>query len=57
MGEMFLRVNCVRDRTFEACDFGDEFIVQGIMNTRFDNKQGFMIRGESIGYVLECEDY
>ena len=57
MGEMLLRANCVRDRNCETCDFRDECIVQRTMYSRFENKPGFVTRGESIGYVLECEDY
>lgn len=57
MGEMLLRFHCVRDRQCEACDFAAECIVQRIMYSKFEKKPFFVTQGESIGYVLECEDY
>lgn len=57
MGEMLLRANCVRDRDCENCDFESECIVRRTMYSRFDIKPDFVTTGESIGYVLECEDH
>lgn len=57
MGEMLLRMNCVRDRNCGVCDFESECIVRRTMYSKFDIKPDFVTTGESIGYVLECEDY
>ena len=57
MGEMLLQMNCVRDRKCENCDFETECIVQRIMYSKYEIRPEFLTAGESIGYVLECEDY
>lgn len=57
IGEMLLRSNCVRDRQCEVCDFSSECIVQRMMYSQFDNKPEFMSSGDSVGYVVECENY
>lgn len=57
MGEMLLRMNCVRDRQCGECDFETECVVQKIMYSKFERKPDFVTTGESIGYVLECENY
>lgn len=57
MGEMLLRANCIRDRKCEECDFVSECIVQRTMYSKFEHKPEYVTTGESIGYVLECEDY
>ena len=57
MGEMLLRMNCVRDRQCGECDFETECVVQKIMYSRYERKPDFVTTGESIGYVLECENY
>ena len=57
IGEMLLRANCVRDRECEKCDFEAECMVQRTMYSKFDIKPEFVTTGESIGYVLECENY
>lgn len=57
IGEMLLRANCVRRRDCEACDFADECIVQRIMYSKYEKKPSFVTTGESVGYVLECENY
>lgn len=56
IGEMLLRTNCVRDRNCESCGFRSECIVQRIFYGKFDKKPDFVTTGESIGYVLECEN-
>jgi len=56
MGEMLLRMNCVRDRQCESCDFRSECIVQKTMYSKFEKTPKFVTTGGSIGYVLECED-
>lgn len=57
IGEMLLRANCVRDRDCEHCDFESECMVQRTMYSKFEKKPEFVTTGESVGYVLECEDY
>lgn len=56
MGEMLLRANCIRDRNCSQCDFFKECIVQRTMYSQFDYKPDYITAGDSIGYVLECED-
>lgn len=56
MGEMLLRMNCIRDRQCESCDFEPECIVQRTMYSKFEKTPKFVTTGGSIGYVLECED-
>jgi len=56
MGEMLLRMNCIRDRQCESCDFESECIVQRTMYSKFEKTPEFVTTGGSIGYVLECED-
>ena len=57
MGEMLLQMNCVRDRNCESCDFEAECLVQRTMYSKYEIRPEFLTAGESIGYVLECEDY
>lgn len=57
IGEMLLRANCIRDRQCEKCDFESECIVQRTMYSKFEKKPDFVTAGDSIGYVMECEDY
>lgn len=56
MGEMLLRANCISDRECETCDFERECIVRRTMYSKFEIKPSFVTTGESVGYVLECED-
>lgn len=56
IGEMLLQANCIRDRRCEQCDFKGECIVQRTMYTQFKEKPAYMTNGESVGYVLECEN-
>lgn len=57
MGEMLLRANCIRDRRCESCDFETECIVRRTMYSKFEEKPAYITTGESVGYVLECENY
>ena len=57
MGEMLLRANCIKNRECETCDYKEECIVQRTMYSHFDHKPAFITSGESIGYVIECENY
>ncbi|MCR5237766.1 MAG: CRISPR system precrRNA processing endoribonuclease RAMP protein Cas6 [Lachnospiraceae bacterium] len=57
MGEMLLRGNCVRDRNCDECDFAPECLVRRIMYSKMEIQPAFMSSGDSVGYVIECEDY
>lgn len=57
IGEMLLRNNCIRDRNCAECDFESECIVRRTMYSKFDRKPAFVTTGDSVGYVLECENY
>lgn len=57
IGEMLLRANCIRDRDCKSCDFEQECIVRRTMYSKFERKPDFVTTGESVGYVLECENY
>ena len=56
IGEMLLRSNCIQNRECDKCDFCSECIVQRTMYSQFDKKPRFVTTGESVGYVLECEN-
>lgn len=57
MGEILLEQNCVRDRNCEACDFESECIVRRTMYSKYEIQPEFATGKDSIGYVLECENY
>ncbi len=57
MGEMLLMANCVRDRDCDKCDFESECIVRRTMYSKMEIQPTFMTSGDSVGYVIECEDY
>ena len=57
MGEMLLRANCVRDRDCGRCDFEPECIVRRTMYTRYEITPQFVTTNDSVGYLLECENY
>ena len=59
MGEMLLSEHCIypADRQCAGCSFDTECLVRRIMYSKFDIKPEFVTTGESIGYVICCEDY
>lgn len=57
IGEMLLRANCIGDRQCERCYFASECIIQHTMYSQFEKKPRFVTTGESIGYVIECDNY
>lgn len=64
MGQMLLNSNCVvnpdaafAERECGACRFQSECIVQRIMYSPFVYKPSFVTQGESIGFVLDCQDF
>ncbi|WP_031556036.1 CRISPR system precrRNA processing endoribonuclease RAMP protein Cas6 [Oribacterium sp. FC2011] len=57
MGEMLLRMHCVRSRECENCDFNPDCLVRQMMYSQMKIQPTFMTEGDSAGYVIECEDY
>lgn len=57
MGEMLLRAHCVRGRNCKACDFEPECIVYKTLYTQYAVRPKFVTAKDSIGYILECENY
>lgn len=57
MGQMLLRLNCIKDRNCEYCDFESECIVRRMMYSKLTQKPEYMKQGDSLGYVFECDDY
>ena len=57
MGEMLLRANCVRDRDCINCDFESECIVRRTMYSKYKIVPQFVTTDDSVGYILECENY
>ncbi|MBR1854223.1 MAG: CRISPR system precrRNA processing endoribonuclease RAMP protein Cas6 [Lachnospiraceae bacterium] len=56
MGEMLLRENCIRDRNCSDCSLEEECIVRRIMYSQMRIQPAFMSDGDSVGYVIHCED-
>ncbi len=57
MGQMLLEQSCIRDRNCEACDFQKECLVNRILYSQYEIQPKFASRGDSIGYVMECNDH
>ncbi len=57
MGEMLLRVNCISNRNCEICEYEPECIVRRIIYSKMRIKPYFMTSGDSVGYVINCENY
>ena len=57
MGEMLLQMNCIRDRDCDSCDFRKDCLVQKIMYSEMEIPSKYKTAGESVGYIIECEDY
>ncbi len=57
MGEMLLRVNCISNRDCENCKFESECIVRRVMYSKMRIQPDFMSSGDSVGYVINCENY
>ena len=54
---MLLRANCVRDRDCKNCDFESECIVRRTMYSKYEIVPRFVTTNDSVGYILECENY
>ena len=57
LGTMLLHSNCISDKQCDSCFFSDECLVQRIMYSKFDIKPAYITTGESVGYILECENH
>lgn len=57
MGEMFLRQHCVRNRECDTCDFHKVCLVQQAFYTPLEKKLPYVTGKESVGYLIECDDY
>ena len=57
LGEMLLKQNCVRNRNCDKCDFEPECLVRRTMYSKYEIKPALATGNDSIGYVLECENY
>ena len=59
MGEILLSDHCIypADRQCAGCSFETECLVRRIMYSKYDIRPEFVTTGESIGYVISCEDY
>lgn len=57
MGEMLLQANCVRDRNCISCDFVSDCIVRRTMYSKYKIVPQFVTTDDSVGYILECENY
>lgn len=56
IGEVFMKKYCVEDRRCEACSKAPKCVAHNIMYSEFAIKPKFVTVGESIGYVITCED-
>lgn len=56
LGQMLLEQNCIRDRKCDACDFEKECLVRRTIYSKYDIQPTFANHGNSIGYVIECEN-
>lgn len=57
MGDMLLQMNCIGNGNCNNCNFMSECLVQRTIYSQYEFKPAFVTVGESIGYVLECENY
>lgn len=55
MGQMLLQQNCIRDGKCEDCSFESECLVRRMMYAKYEIQPKFANRGDSMGYVIECE--
>ncbi len=63
MGQMLLDEYCIREQfrkennnICDNCDFREECIVQRILYAKMDIEPEFMSSGNSVGYIVECDD-
>lgn len=56
MGQMLLSQNCIGGSACEECGFVSECTVQKIMYARYEIQPWFGGEGESLGYIVSCDD-
>lgn len=56
MGQMLLKMHCVRNQQCDNCDFEEECIVRRMMYSKLLHKPEYMNQGDSLGYVFECDN-
>ena len=56
MGQRLLEQNCIRDRGCDRCDFEDDCMVRRIMYAKNRLPVRYGGKGESNGYIIECEN-
>lgn len=57
MGDMLIQANCIKNGQCNECNFMSECLVQKTMYSQYERKPAFVTVGESVGYVMECENY
>lgn len=57
MGAMLLQKNCINNCQCDKCNFISECLVQKTIYSQYEQKSAFVTVGESVGYVIECENY
>ncbi len=57
MGNMLVQANCISNGQCACCKFISECLVQRTIYSKYEFKPAFVTEGESVGYVLECENY
>lgn len=56
IGNELMEAHCDSDGNCKSCDHRDACVVQKVMYSPFIIKPDFVTTGESIGYVIECDD-
>ena len=56
MGEMLLEQYCLSDRSCNACKFKEDCTVPRIFYHPLKIKPEYVTNGESLGYIIECEN-
>ena len=57
IGNVLLNKYCLENQKCDSCDFKGDCIAHRIFYGNFKIKPPSVTEGESIGYVIECEDY
>ena len=57
MGELLLQSFCINKRECNDCEYESDCTVRKIMYPPMEIQPGFMSTKDSIGFVIECEDY
>ena len=57
IGNVLIEKYCLKGKACSFCDFKGECIAHQILYGKYKIKPPSVTEGESIGYVIECEDY